>query len=413
MNARADRFPLMDSLRAIAVIAVLLTHASYYVAESGPQLFVHLRFDMGVTIFFVISGFLIYRPWVHARLRGEPSPLVRVYAWRRVLRIVPAYWVALTLVALVVGVAGLWSWTGAGIYYGFLQAYFPKYAGGGLVQAWSLCVELAFYVFVPIYALALARMRPAAPERRLRQELIGLGGLIVLGGAFNVFAVLAGTLEKANLSVLQINPLAALDAFAVGMIFATLSSWYQDRDTLPSPLRLMDRRPWLPWAFALVTFLVVSYGIGVTGRLDERFGRLQFVERHYLYLLTAGALVLPAMFGDFTRGWVRRLLGNRVLLYVGLISYGIFLYHFAVLAQLDKWGFGDTVRGRWPSLLWIVVAFGGAVLIATLSYYLLERPFLDLKRLVRDPRWREERGEAIEEPVPPAPPHVHAPASSP
>jgi peptidoglycan/LPS O-acetylase OafA/YrhL len=119
------------------------------------------------------------------------------------------------------------------------------------------------------------------------------------------------------------------------------------------------------------------------------------------------------MFGDFTRGWVRRLLGNRVLLYVGLISYGIFLYHFAVLEQLDKWGFGDAVSGRWPSLLWIVVAFAGAVAIATVSYYVLERPCLDLKRLVRDPRWRAERGEAIEEPVPPAPPHVHAPASSP
>ena len=413
MNARADRFPLMDSLRAIAVTAVLLTHASYYVAESGPQLFVHMRFDMGVTIFFVISGFLIYRPWVHARLRGEPSPLVRVYAWRRVLRIVPAYWVALTLVALVVGVAGLWSWKGAGVYYGFLQAYFPRYAGGGLVQAWSLCVEMAFYVFVPVYALMLARLRPADPERRLRQELIGLAGLIVLSGAFNVFAVLAGTLEKANLSVLQINPVAALDAFAVGMIYATISCWYQDRDRLPSPLRVMDRHSWLPWAFALVTFLIVSYGIGVTGRLDQRFGRLQFIERHYLYLLTAGAVVLPAMFGDFTRGWVRRLLGNRVLLYIGLISYGIFLYHFAVLAQLDKWGFAETVRGRWPALLWIVVAFVAAVAIATVSYYVLERPFLDLKRLVRDPRWRSERGEAIEEPVPPAPPHVHAPASSP
>jgi peptidoglycan/LPS O-acetylase OafA/YrhL len=116
------------------------------------------------------------------------------------------------------------------------------------------------------------------------------------------------------------------------------------------------------------------------------------------------------MFGDFTRGWVRRLLGNRVLLYVGLISYGIFLYHFAVLAQLDKWGLGSTLQGHLAPL-WAVVAFAGSVLLATLSYYLVERPFLDLKRLVRDPRWRAEKGEAIEEPVPPAPPHVHAPAS--
>src|SRR3954451_2863760 len=115
MGDRADRFPLMDSLRAIAVLAVLLTHVSYFVAQSGTDLLVHLRFDMGVTIFFVISGFLIYRPWVHARLRGEPSPLVRVYAWRRLLRIVPGYWVALTLVTLAIGLTGLFTWSGAAV----------------------------------------------------------------------------------------------------------------------------------------------------------------------------------------------------------------------------------------------------------------------------------------------------------
>src|SRR3954462_4372935 len=138
MGDRADRFPLMDSLRAIAVVAVLLTHASYFVAQSGTDFLMHIRFDMGVTIFFVISGFLIYRPWVRARLRGEPSPLVRVYAWRRFLRIVPGYWVALTVVTLAIGLTGLFTWSGAAVYYGFLQVYFPSRVAGGLTQAWSL-----------------------------------------------------------------------------------------------------------------------------------------------------------------------------------------------------------------------------------------------------------------------------------
>src|SRR4051794_24149333 len=200
MSDRADRFPLMDSLRAIAVVAVLVTHASYFVAQSGTDLLVHFRFDMGVTIFFVISGFLIYRPWVHARLRGEPSPLVRVYAWRRFLRIVPGYWVALTVIALVVGLTGLFSWHGVAIYYGFLQIYSAYDVGGGLVQAWSLCLEMAFYVFVPIYALVVARLRTADPARRLRQELIGAAALFAFSAVFKVVAVLSGTLETASLS---------------------------------------------------------------------------------------------------------------------------------------------------------------------------------------------------------------------
>jgi peptidoglycan/LPS O-acetylase OafA/YrhL len=363
-----------------------------------------------VTIFFVISGFLIYRPWVRARLRGEPSPLVRVYAWRRFLRIVPGYWVALTVIALVVGVGGLFSWHGVAIYYGFLQIYSAYDVGGGLVQAWSLCIELAFYLFVPVYALAMSRLRTADPARRLRQELIGAGALFAFSAAFKVVAVLSGTLEKTNLSNLQLNPAAQIDFFAIGMALAALSAWYQERGELPAALRLMDRRPWLPWLSAATTFLIASFGIGVTGSLTERFTRPEYLGRHYLYAATAAALVLPAMFGDFTRGWVRRLLGNRVILYVGLISYGIFLYHFGVLAQLEDWGFGSVADGH-RALLWVVAAFAGSVLVATISYYVVERPFLNLKRLVPDPRWRADKGEAIEEPVPPAPPHVQASAS--
>src|SRR5919202_3435807 len=103
MNARADRFPLFDSLRAIAALSVFAAHA-YLVLEgfgaANPLRDVLVRLDVGVTIFFVISGFLLYRPFVRARLRSEDAPAARAYGWRRLLRIGPAYWVALTVVAI-------------------------------------------------------------------------------------------------------------------------------------------------------------------------------------------------------------------------------------------------------------------------------------------------------------------------
>jgi peptidoglycan/LPS O-acetylase OafA/YrhL len=396
LSTRSERFPLMDSLRAIAVLSVLVGHASFMVAIAGTDELTHIRFDFGVRAFFVVSGFLIYRPWVRARLRAEPYPDRGVYAWHRLLRIVPAYWVALTIITVWLGTAGVFTWSGVPIYYGFVQAYSANHATGGLLQAWSLCVEVAFYVFVPLWAMVMRRLRATDPSRRFRQELIGAGLLLAVGLAYKVIVVEAGALEHST--ALQLNLLTFLDDFAVGIALAAVSVWYHGREHESRVLRLLDRRPWLPWLVALAAMATVSYGIGITGNLAERYTRTQYLERHYLYLLMAVGLVLPAIFGDPTRGWVRKLLGNRVLLYIGLVSYGIFLYHFAVLQQLQRWGFQDVAGGK-LAWLWLVAGTAGATLIASLSYYLLERPFLRLKRLF-DGRVKPRRSEAVVEPVP-------------
>jgi peptidoglycan/LPS O-acetylase OafA/YrhL len=403
MTPRADRFPLMDSLRAIAVLGVLFAHASAFMYQSGYEFPARLRTDLGVTIFFVISGFLIYRPWVKARLAGEPSPFVRVYAWRRLLRIVPAYWVALTVVAVCLGAHEVFTRSGVPIYYGFGQAYFWDRIGGGLVQAWSLSVEVAFYAFVPLWALAMRRARGGDPESRLRRELIGAACLFAFSFVFKVAAVQAGTLDNAHVSSLQVILLTFLDTFAVGMALAALSVRYEGvtGDDLPRALRLIDRRPWVPWLVAGVAFCLVSFAIGLGGLLFQHFGDWQYLERHYLYIATAAGLVLPAMFGDQARGWVRRVLANRVLLYIGLVSYGVFLYHFAVLTQLERWGFGDVAVGN-RAWLWVIAAAAGGIALATISYYAIERPFMRLKRLA-GPVSPSLRREAIEEPVPVAP----------
>ena len=79
----------------------------------------------GVTVFFVISGFLLYRPFVRrAARRGEPAPDTRAYAWRRFLRIVPAYWLALTVIAIWLSLDTVFdpAWH-IPVFYGFAQIY--------------------------------------------------------------------------------------------------------------------------------------------------------------------------------------------------------------------------------------------------------------------------------------------------
>jgi peptidoglycan/LPS O-acetylase OafA/YrhL len=396
MNVRATRFPLFDSLRAIGALAVFGTHA-YYILQvnaDGPLRAYAARLDVGVYIFFVVSGFLLYRPFVRARLRTGHAPATRAYAWRRLLRIGPAYWVALTVVALWLGYDYVFESGNAVWLYTFGQSY--KEGGlalGGLNQAWSLSVEVAFYVMLPVYALVM-RSLPVRGERpRLQTELAGLAALVVLGIGFTIYAAETGTTSgRLDVLPLHLTLPCFLHVFAAGMCLAVLSVWYEQGE-LPAGIRPLDRFPAIAWGVALFAFWVVSTQIGFDGSDGEQHSTAQWAGKSALYALIGLALVTPAVFGDQTRGLVRRLLANRVLLWIGLVSYSLFLYHLAVVTQLGKW----NVPAR------ELVALVLSLAIAAVSYYVIERPALRLKRLVKDDR-EPPPGEAIEEPAPPAPP---------
>ena len=97
-----DRFPLFDSMRGVAAISIVLCHLTGVTSFAPIHSWV-VHLNAGVTVFFLISGFLLYRPFAKAHLRGESRFDLGAYAWRRILRIVPAYWVALTLISLWLG----------------------------------------------------------------------------------------------------------------------------------------------------------------------------------------------------------------------------------------------------------------------------------------------------------------------
>src|SRR5207248_1204356 len=152
------RFPLFDGLRAIAALSVLVFHTAYYSRASegagGAQPFL-ARLNVGVAVFFIISGFLLYRPLLAARAGQGPPVRLPDYARRRVLRIVPAYWVALTVLAIYPGLTGPFSgdWW---VYYGFGQDYGTRTVVQGIGPAWSLGCEVLFYALLPFISMALA-----------------------------------------------------------------------------------------------------------------------------------------------------------------------------------------------------------------------------------------------------------------
>ncbi|HEX4718063.1 MAG TPA: acyltransferase [Thermoleophilaceae bacterium] len=400
MNVRATRFPLFDSLRAIAALAVLGAHAAVFAGletSAGTTLGRYAaRLDAGVAVFFVISGFLLYRPFVRARLQGTAAPATGPYAWRRFLRIVPAYWVALTLITLLFGTDGdVFGWPGIARYYGVAQAYSSASFAGGLTQAWSLTVEVAFYAFLPLWAAA---MRLILGRRGFRAEMTALAILFAAGILYKIAVLAGGDANQVAITPRLVSLPAYFDHFALGMMLAATSVWVEEHRRLPRGLGWIDRLPSLSWLVALVAFWAVSTQIGLNGRFLEPFSSTNYMERHLLYALFAVGLVAPAVFGDQTRGMTRRVLALRPLLWLGLVSYGIFLWNLALLDRLSHWGFGDLPLGN-TFAGWCIAGLAVTAPVAALSYYLVERPALSLKGLFPDGSLRR-RGEAIEEPAP-------------
>ena len=217
------RFPLFDSLRAVAALCVFAGHTvtGVYTVNAHPTLFlwaVELAYE-GVAIFFLISGFLLYRPFLTAR-RGGPPLRLGSYAKRRFLRIVPAYWVALTIFIAAGFVSGVTTgnWW---IFYAFGQIYSPVDIGHGIGVAWTLCIEVTFYAALPLFALVCAWL--AGRSRSFRPDVVLLvllaAGSLVFRAHFSAFT------QVATVSTLA----GTFFWFALGMGLAILSVRLENR----------------------------------------------------------------------------------------------------------------------------------------------------------------------------------------
>ncbi|MGZ4804131.1 MAG: acyltransferase family protein [Acidimicrobiia bacterium] len=355
-----------DGLRAIAVLAVALYHFSLTVpvfpgAQNGTYsenaYSVSLQLRVGVWIFFILSGFLLYRPFASAHTGRRPDPSVRRYARSRVLRIWPAYAVALTVLTFVWHEIPFHGGREFFVHLFLLQNYVSGQFTKGIGPAWSLVVEVAFYVTLPLFAGAVAWA-----ARRLgtwRAEWIGLGAYVVIGLVWQT--VTAGDALPAAMLP------GFLPTFAIGMALAVCIAHGRDLG-----LSRVARHAGWCWAGALGILVAKGMIDGVDG-FQPGFR----VPQQLAYTAIATLVVLPAVFGR-ADGRPNRLLRSAPFHGLGVISYGVFLWSiFVIRAAQFEWVPIDPFFGR--TLLVGLVSLAAMVAIGTASWFVVERPALRLK----------------------------------
>ncbi|WP_066902275.1 acyltransferase family protein [Mycolicibacterium houstonense] len=320
--AGADRIAALTGVRAVAALTVMGTHAAYGTGllSQGYLGLMSARLEVGVAIFFVLSGLLLFRPWVDAAAAGIAAPSTWRYARKRFRRIMPAYVVT---VLVVYGIYELrpvepnpgHTWAGLlrnlTLTQIYSDDYFAAYLHQGLTQMWSLAVEVAFYAVLPLLAYLLLVV---LCRWRFRPVLL-LSGLVALGALSPLWLVLLH-----NTDWLPVAGGAWLPHYLVwfvgGMILAVLA-------TMGLRCYAMATLP-----LALACYLVVSTPIAGT-TTAKTLSLTEDVAKTMFYALIAALVVAPlALGGD---GLYARLMGSRPMVWLGEISYEIFLLHVVTM----------------------------------------------------------------------------------
>lgn len=336
----------LDGLRAVAALGVVATHVAF---QTGLDPASHVgavlaRFDFFVAVFFTLSAFVLWRRYTHS-LEG--------YFWSRVGRILPAY-----LVCVVAAVLFLPENRSLGAdqilaNLTFTQLLLPDGLVPGLTHLWSLAVEVAFYIALPLLILLL---RPLASHWRI----LCVAGLALLSLGWAFLSFVAGTPDE-GVANRQIWPPAYTLWFSIGIIAAEVEG------KVPSWMVRAFRFRWPYWIAALVVAWVAG---------QEWFSPLglehpsphEFVRRILAGGLFAALIVLPYALAPQEDTWLTR----TPMAQLGQWSYSIFLWHVALMALVFPLAGIEYFSGGFVAVFILTVAV--TIPVAACSYEFIERP---------------------------------------
>ncbi|MFG2085774.1 MULTISPECIES: acyltransferase family protein [unclassified Spirillospora] len=394
----SGRQDTLDGVRAVAALGVLVYHVAATAGSITNPAGARWLFNggqVGVPIFFILSGLLLYRPWAAAVLNGRDAPRIGEYLRKRVLRIMPAYWAVIVCFMLTAGrdhIGDPVSWVSLltvthtyvpGVWWDSVLG--PAHLG----QLWSLVVEVAWYATLPFTAAVLGwyarRKRTHDVGVRAKRLLIGIAVYGSLSFPFTAVMFFPARHTQMGLWLPRF-----FVWFALGMALAVVTVW----------ARLDGRRPvatlcrtvsdsWAAcWVAAAMLYVVAA--TPATGPLTLQEPDAFWTSTLHLVVdgLCAAALIAPVALAPAGHPALGAVLANPVMRFLGRISYGLFLWQLLII--VGWYEAADRVfRGDVATDLPLMAA--ASIAAGTLSYYLVERP---VQRLTRRDRPRRAPASA-------------------
>lgn len=362
----------LDSLRGFSTILIVVFHTSDvsgYSVKHAESIGAYIdRLNVGVAIFFVLSGFLIFRPFVHSLIHGSTLPVVRHYYLKRAARIFPGYWIALFVLARLDALTVV---NASGFIRNILLVH-PFTANNvftGIRQAWTLSVEMSFYIVVPLlaHAFRLRSIKNRSSTTSIRTLLSVL--TCIFFGAY-IFQLLVHQTHFWFFKTANIWLPSHMDTIALGMFIAVLVEAPASTRALAQFKSFLANHAGSCILGSILVWLIsanINMPIGLVAP-EFRIGLLC----HFLYSISAFLLVAP--FCVESRSILNKVLSFRLFTWLGTISYGIYIWHYATLAGIFAEKHMPYHENDGKVLLRLLIVFPVSIAIASLSYYFLERP---------------------------------------
>lgn len=329
----------LDVMRGMAALSIVVLHTWLYADAKKTDTFSDLAFHelrLGLICFFVLSGYLLYRAWL------VKSPGMKHYFSRRFARILPAYYVSMIGAVIIMAIfapARLPKTELLPLFLVFGQNFSQSTLATVNPPTWTLVIEMSFYLVLPLLGLLALSFK-----RRLAWQLLIPSSLIIFSLSLNLFFALSGGMPR-----LLVYSLPALFYyFAAGMLAAVASVYLHK------------------YSGKVIYLLAGLFLIGINIYLHLQANIvLNSTVRDLPAALGFALIIFSLPQKESTASVIKP------LAWLGLISYGVYLWHMPILIALS-----NTTLWReslWPALLMVVPL---SILFGALSWYLIERPFL-------------------------------------